>query len=95
MNVKKVVLVALAGLAIVTLQGCGGCDEDNLLRCTQQAGANAHDCKVYSTCFKTTDCCDHEQNGKKASELIAAVHFQQLLDALNECSKVYVCSPLS
>merc|ERR1712094_86966 len=56
----------------VVLQGCGGCDEDAYAKCTTPAYADGV-CSTFSKCIKDADCCDHEANGAKVKDAVAAL----------------------
>ena len=69
----KMFLAVLAFfLVAVVLQGCGGCDEDAYAKCTTPAYADGV-CSTFSKCIKDADCCDHEANGAKVKDAVAAL----------------------
>lgn len=67
MNLAKIVLVALFGFIVLTLQGCG-CDEEALAGCT-----DVLKCDTYSTCVKDAGCCDYENGGVKWKDSVKSM----------------------
>ena len=62
MNFAKVLLATLFGFIVMTLEGCGGCDEDKAKECIAAQLAK-QTCATYSACFKDNECCDTEIEG--------------------------------
>jgi len=83
MSVPKIALfAALFGVATL-LQGCG-CDSEKSSECLKKMTDANTNCDTFSACFKDNSCCDLEEDGKKASDLIKAMC--ALVPGTNKCA---------
>ena len=94
MSTLKVITLCFLLLCIaISLQGCGGCSEDDVKKCSEAyttsfAGAGADTKKICSsistlvTCIKDAGCCD-DTNGKAAID--------SMQSASSVCSDIPKC----
>ena len=70
----KALLMLLSTLFVaLTLQGCGGCDEDAAKKCSSTGTDLAEQCTALSKCVSDASCCDYEQDGVKVKEAYAVL----------------------
>ena len=70
----KALLMLLSTLFLaLTLQGCGGCDEDAGKKCASSGTDLAEQCTALSKCYSDASCCDYESDGSKVKDSIAII----------------------
>ena len=92
LNMSRLVLaVALSLGAVFTLQGCGGCSEDDLKKCTEAMSTgiagSGEACAVattWVTCVKDAGCCDDD--GVKSTLSTLETQYKALGCTIGSCS---------